>query len=284
MKKFILFILSIALILGALPSCSLQENTYIIRQCGYSDSIEKANTKIEYDLWSSPLPNYENIPQEITVEFNGESFNGVYTYSSIYTNEYYPTHQYRSKYNKGYIRVNPFGEITEYTASANNKAQDDSLHLPEQIYIDIAKKLLENRIDTEDYVIDIQFYELADWYVVDFRKYVNGFRTADWAGVALWPNGELAWFQSKMLGKISGENVPDFDVEKIYASIEDKLDVIYADSKEYYDEITYKNEEGDLVLTMLSETEYALVFGVSIDCRKGNVHSGDRISFVVTVE
>lgn len=275
MKKFILFILSISLILGALPSCSPQENTYIIR---FSDSIKDANNKSEC---TGALED-ENFDEEITVEFNGESFNGVYTqsYTNIY--EYYPTRRYRSE--NARMEINSFGEITGYSLTVNNEMQHNSTNLTEQDCIDIAKKLLEDRIDTEDYVIDVEFYELADWYVVDFRKYVNGFRTTDWAGVALWPDGEFAWFQSTMLGKISGENVPDFDVEKIYASIEDKLDVIYADSKEYYDEITYKNEEGDLVLTMLSETEYALVFGVSIDCRKGNVHSGDRISFVVTVE
>ncbi len=282
MKKFILFILSISLILGALPSCSLQENTYIIRQCGYSDSIKDANNKLEYAFWRTGALEDENFDEEITVEFNGESFNGVYTqsYTNIY--EYYPTRQYRSE--NARMEINSFGEITGYSLTVNNEMQHNSTNLTEQDCIDIAKELLENRIDTEDYVIDIEFYELADLYIVTFTKYVDGFRTADRASVALWPDGEFAWFQSTMLGKISGENVPNFDVEKIYASIEDKLDVIYADSKGYYDEITYKNEEGDLVLTMLSETEYALVFGVSIDCRKGNVHSGDRISFVVTVE
>ena len=105
----------------------------------------------------------------------------------------------------------------------------------------------------------------------------------DNASVTILNTGEVFSFYSCMFGKISADDMPELDREKITQAVEKKLDAIYQDVRGNYAAVKY--EKPIFSLTLLDDGTPVLYGGVGIqfEDRKGG-HTSDALKFVVTLK
>ncbi len=259
MKKF----LCMAIILSILALCGCAKTSeYSVLVYDFSDSPGGPETHQEYGVWFQDRKKDLSRPEKLSIQINDEEVVGEYEDSGIATYDYYPTHRYKLE-NGDNFDVDSEQRLTSYYWRKADK-DESGVMISEEESIAIAREFLSKIIDIKDYVIEIEYLEYWHMYEVTFTKYVDSYRTADEAVVSVLENGKLFDYSSTMLGRIPTDAKPDFDMAAVTEQVTARLDEMYAKAKTIYDKVEYSDYQ--YILTMVNETDFALVCTVQIEC------------------
>ncbi len=259
MKKF----LCMAIILSILALCGCAKTSeYSVLVYDFSDSPGGPETHQEYGVWFQDRKKDFSRPEKLSIQINGEEVVGEYEDSGIVPYNYYPTHRYNIDKDDRFEVDSEQRLISYYWGKADE--DESGVMISEEESIAIAKEFLSKIIDIKDYVVEASYSESWGFYDVTFTKYVGSYRTADKASFWVTKNGKLHNFRSTMLGRIPTDAKPDFDMAAVTEQVTARLDEMYAKAKTIYDKVEYSDYQ--YILTMVNETDFALVCTVQIEC------------------
>lgn len=237
----------------------LETPVYNILIASYSDGVEDLGLRREFELWANTNEEIqESRKGELTTKIDKEEFCGEYEYSRIRTYDYFKTHAYDGEDFTFYV-----DDDQKLTGFVKRNIGEIGAVLSEEECVQIAKDFIGGLTNVEDYEVAVTYLESVQRYEVDFRKYVGEYATADSAWVTVNIDGSIKTFSSTMLGKIPVDAQFDFDLEAAEAQVTARLDELFEAKQENYDSIEYSFE---FIVTMVSETEYALICNADIDC------------------
>lgn len=287
MKKTTCLII-IFLLIGLLCSCearphSANSDKYSIQICGYTDSIPGDDCEVEYKKWMGKSYYDSKADKNITIVVDGTTINATYLESRVQSPNCYATHMYIDNKNN-IFSVSSYGKLTSFFWG-NREIKGDT-KLTEEEYVGIAKKFLSTIGDVTHYNVEVNINKVANTYDVKFTKFVNETETVDTATVSVNQDGSLYSYSSFMFGQISEDVKINFDMDTVGKLVETRLNEIYGNVAENYDEFKYENIE--YTLTKTDEGKYALFCSAEI---KGIQHQGEynvvqneRIRFIIMEE
>ncbi len=287
MKKITCLII-IFLLIGLLCSCEARSHSstsdkYSIQICGYTDSIPGVDCEVEYDKWTGKSYYDSKADKDITIEVNGTTINATYLKSKVQSPNCYATHMYMDDENN-IFSVSSDGKLTSFFWG-NSEIKGDT-ELTEDEYVSIAKKFLSSIGDVTHYNVEVNINKVSKTYDVKFTKFVNETETVDTATVSVNRDGSLYSYSSFMFGQIEEDVKINFDMDTVGKLVETRLNEIYGNVAENYDEFKYENIE--YTLTKTEEGKYALFCSAEI---KGIHYQGEyiverneRIRFIIMEE
>lgn len=260
-----------------------ETSKYRILEVGFSDSASGAAHHIEFGYWAE-----ENLPvpdeKIVTVELGDITMTGEYDKSKRMSLTNYTSYVYWD-HEKGFFELDENGKLTaiykmqsgtDVDEGANKKASQEECQK-------IALQHLQKYADAGQYQIKSSYSETFSLYTFEFTKYIGEYRTADMATVYIGDTGEFQGMKLWMLNRIPADIEINFDCEAVEKEVFSKLDEIYSDVKQYYDEITY--ETYDVCVTILETGEVALYYTVDVDMffpvAGMQACTGELVSFVV---
>lgn len=104
----------------------------------------------------------------------------------------------------------------------------------EQECLEIARRFLIPYQDISNYQLEITKEADQGLYRFTFTKYVGGYPSVDQAIVTVHESGKLYSYSSFMLGKVP-DTVAEFEMAKLQKVITEKLDTLYAETKQHGD-------------------------------------------------
>ncbi|MBQ9762260.1 MAG: hypothetical protein IJV82_04185 [Oscillospiraceae bacterium] len=254
--------------------------SYAVMTCDFSDSISGVRLTREFDTRRGDVDE-KDIPESKTVIIKGQQRKGTFCGTERYGLRSYNEFNYNSA--QGKFRVDEDGNLTMcyWETSSNNGNK-----LTQEECLQIAKDFLSDRIDVDQYQLEVKYWEKFSKYEFTFRKYIGEFETMDLAQIVVLESGELSFFNSIMLDRIPSDLPIAFEQDKATAAVHAKLDALYAPVKDQYDSIEY--ELDPFQVTILENGETVLRCLVSIECKK-NIGEfiwvdGDRLELIIRNE
>lgn len=259
------------------------DSTYNVLICDFSDSGAVSGLHCEYSFWCNNIADSSSIPQIATVEVNGQTFRGTFDYHLNFPPNNYTEYQYSTQ-DVVMFSTDAHGNLTSYRLVNPKDTEKNDVSLTQDQCLKIAKSFMMEFVDTSHYQIKSEFCNELGEYRFAFTKYIGEYETADSATIYVSPTGEVTGFYASMLGKIPVSTPIEFDVDQITASINNKLNLLYADAKNVYDKIERKIEPQ--YVTILEDGQVALIVNADLTCTtyyQGGYSSdtGALISFVV---
>ena len=256
---------------------------YLIQLCSFSDSIPGITHQVEFHDWREGSFVDKEAAQKVKLPVGGDDFQAEYWKTEKAFLEFYYTHTYWDK-DRNTFSVTEDGQLSRYFFGKSKQADESGKIYSEAECREIAYAFLNNIVDADDYIVQSEYEAENKRYRVSFHKTVGGLDCADEANILVEENGHIYSFSSFMLGQIPTDATVDFDTKAIEAQLVERLDQIYADAKDVYDDIQY-----DFVyhtVTKDANGEYFLVSTVDIHCITdyGEVIGsiGERLSFVIS--
>ena len=228
--------------------------------------------KDEYEPWGLEYEKeYEdpNAPKTMTIEFDGKQYSGSYKYTKRMT---FAT--YRSAYYKNancWFVVDPEnGELQEFGLYKPGDLGEKTLEECRPI----AEALANKYINTEDYQLIMNTDERSvNTYV--YTKYIDGVETCARLSIVTDLNGDIKYFGRLMTDEVEAaikkdeigvreriKNLCSADSEK---TVEEKIDSIYTDTKNFTKEITNKT------IVVLDDDSIGVVYSVRVETRTGPI-------------
>ena len=266
MKKQIVSVLLIMFLLLPCFGCADKEaesNEYIVKVCGFSDSIPETDHKLEYSLWSEGKYTDTTIVKQVDFLLGNSQIKGSYKDSERKFYNCFSTHRYLDANNR-FFEIDSNQKLTSYFWGSAAIAQEPSAKLSADECKEIACSFLGKIVDIKDYTVSVNYDETNGKYSICFEKYIGTLKTADQATVVVEENGNLYSYTSSMLGHIPTDVVPEYDQTAVQQAIEAKLEKIYAKAKSTYDEVNY--DDFEYVLTKVTDTDFALVCVINVSC------------------
>lgn len=234
---------------------------YEVLVFGYSDSAGAADLEAEYlfadyEKYSSVQPQ-----SQVTLQIRNKTYIGYYQNTQYRSYHYYPVYEYFDSENNVFT-IDHTGKLVSFfwgksTADGKKLSQADCL----QIAMDFLKEI----VDISSYEVEITEDSVSECYVAEFTKYAGNLKTADSATVTVQYNGDIYSYASFMLDKVPADTkVDDIEPAAVTASINKRLDKIYADAKTKYDRIEYS--EPSVLLSITKDGNRCLVCYVDVRC------------------
>lgn len=267
-----------------LSGCGAKNGFGQIQVCGFSNSVSEINPRLEYTKWSKDAYVDSKQTKSMAVAINGTDYAGEYVNSDYAFGTYELRHTYKTA-NNIYFEVDSDRKPIacfwgEQESSGSEKSQADCEKIAEDLISETTGCSLK------DYQKSVRFDEELGLYTVTYIKYIGSIESEDQAEVQIDRYGNAYSFRATMLGKISVDNVPTFDLHSIDEEITKKLDTLTKDARKSYDSVEY----GDFVytLSMTDPDAYALLCTVDVKCinRAGeyDMETGEKIQFVISLE
>ena len=263
----------------------MKEFHYNVQVCGYTDSVPGAEYSLEFPLWYSESYEENKLKGE-KFEWKKDdiSLTGTYKDSAVRKYEYDPTHRFEGKDGHDF-EIDENGTLVYFYLGWE---RDDSAKqsFSQEQCVEIAKKFFLKMVENADsYRVTVMYNDTFKDYSVIFTKYVDSWKTADQAEIRVNPTtGKIFSYRATMIEQMDANAKLNLDQAKLDAVVTEKLDQIFEKAKEKYDEVNYG--EYSYVLTKVSESEYAVVCEVSVDCveKEGeyNMVFSGSMSFVIT--
>lgn len=233
-----------------------------VKISSYSDSSIGIEHKIEYDKWASSSVKEFSGDENITLEIGGKTIIGKHNNSKIVRLNNFQTEKYKTE-NGDSFEVDHNNKLTAYYWSINKTDNEASVTLTQEACLKIANDFLNNIVDVNDYIITVNYDEDSKIYDIHYRKYSGDIELADYARISVRDCGALFSFYSSMLGRIENNAEHGFDMNEVEKAVIEKLDKIYLEAREKYDEISYRDLE--YVLTLDESNNYIIVCTLNID-------------------
>lgn len=231
---------------------------------GYGDGGEITVAKEEINLihtWEQR----SNAPKNLTIDFEGKSYNGEYTetqFSSYYGCDY---DEYLCKEEDGNdyifgINVESGKTIRYHRVRKTEFTLDESERKPREECLEIALQCL-NKYTSGEYELSSERYD--KWSTEDgmyqfyFTKKINGILTKDVVNVSVNTSGEICSFNFNTAPMLNDASVPKVDLDKADKAVEERLaEIIYEDKETSF---------GDKYLTRLKDGKYGIVYNINVE-------------------
>ena len=285
-KNAIPVILSLLLIF-AIAVYSENAHSYRAYVIGSSLSASGTEYKAEKNIYEKEEKDEASAPKTATLSVNGYTLEATYSHSEKSFPDNYYKRIYLGRTPTHHLYFDSSGQLLSFHWTDMNKeikAKVAKEHTREEC-LAIAKDFILNnvsdKIDFAEYSVE-ETRSFENRYAFRFRKYINGYATTDEATVTVLKNGFLFDFVSHMFGKISADDMPNLNREKIVRTAEKKLDVIYKDAKGKFAAVKY--EEPDLLFVLLDDGSPAIRYRVSARFEDGTGGSfGESVSLLITL-
>ena len=199
----------------------------------------RGNHNCEYDLWAGSFYEDPEAEKELTININGEYVTGTYWDTILRRPEIYTSASYN--FDGGTFLVNEIGTLVVYLLSSSDELNEPSpVPLTQERCEMNAIAFLEEFVDLTHYRMEVEREEDLNRYVFTFTKYLNNIPTTDFVEVCVLDNGKIKYFTSINLGVVPSASNIMFDYHKAEQAVYQKLDTIYAEEKEEYDDVVYK--------------------------------------------
>ena len=248
---------------------------------GLSDGV-LSYAEVEYQIQSEN--DYPQIPQELTASLLlfGSIYTGTYTKTSYVGYNYYPCYEYKTADGAMLFKYSPDGELV--AVSRKGLRYDDSEKCSKEFILQNAENFMRQFVDTSLYRVNITYYEQYAQYVVEYVKYIGDIPTADRAELTFTPAGELAFYSSSLLGKISSQEKMPIVVDEALYLVHQRLTAIYEPIKAKCDYLVY--EQPSCVITLLSDGAWALIVEADVDACTNTGYGeieimGSEVRFIV---
>ena len=278
-------ILSLALVF-TLSACSDDTFSYTAFLVDHSDSAAGVDYQVEMDVAEAEKKNDSSAPKTVTLNISGCALEGTYSHSEMGPFSNYYEHIYYGRSKTHELRLDDSGQINFFIwPDLKNELKTKSEKvLTEEECLAIAKDFILNtvsaKVNLDEYTIE-KIEKQKDTYHFVFTKYINGFATADEARVRVLKNGYVYSYSSTMFGRISADDVPKLDQEKVVRTIEKKLDSIYQDVKSKYDSVNY--EEPEFYVAILKDGKPAIYCVVTVRFKQSSgLSHGEAVSMIIT--
>jgi hypothetical protein len=236
-------------------------NNYQILEFSFSDAISGAAHSVEYTYW-----NDKNLvePNEktVTVNLGNMQVTGNYDQSQKRDSNNFVTHEYDIP-QIGTFEIDENGILTRFHLLSTSN-QHDAKELSQEECQKIAEQFMQSYVDVEQYRVEGSYSETFEEYEFWFTKYIGEHRTADEAVVSVTKTGVVISFKSFMLGRVPISTEVDYDYQEIEKEVFSKLEGIYADVKQYCDDIYYETAAHQV--TILENGEIGLLYYVDVTC------------------
>ena len=251
----------------------------------FSDSIPSVKHETEYVF--ADYEKYKDAPIDDTVEIiiNGTKYSGKYQGSEYIAYNIFPSYVYLTEEGVEFL-IDETGMLTHYFWK-DEPLQDTKKTKDECVMI--ARDFLAGYVDVDQYEIEVDDHpDGRELYEVKFYKKLGDFQTTDTAWVTVKADGSIYLYSSFMLGKVDKDAISaaSVDLEKIRASVNERLNSIYKDVKDYYSRVEY--DEKYVELTTLKDGSLGVIYTVDvrfIETRgEYEIWRSERISFVVLID
>ena len=257
---------------------------YPVLICGQSGSALFSKLEAEERY---VFPDYEKykdtiVEECVELQINGESYSGKYLSTRYLGDNYFPSYEYSTGI--GSVFVNDLGMPTSCFWG------DTSLHGEEKTKDEctkIACDFLARIVDIDRYEMDVT--EETTWhYKVRFMKKLGDLETGDYATVTVKKDGNLYSYASFMLDRVPTElfSADAIDMEKVKASVDNKLSVMLQDVKDQYSRIDFETTHTSF--TVLKDGTPAITYVVDVDFIQDDgeydTHMGELLSFAVKLD
>ena len=250
---------------------------YVALEIGSFDTIDGGNHISEYPIWNPEMLNYhqdQSAPKEVSVIFNGKTYEGNYQKTSVSIPNTYLTHRYEGE--NVYFETNDVtGELT--SISFIYEPSNDAT-LTEIDCKVIADSIADDYIVLNDYRIETTSFDIYENIVYSFTYYreINGYKTSDSLTVSIDGNGKIFSFGMNSLGAFEEVESVTYNSEKGQNAINSKLNDIYKgkSSRKGY---TIDNT----ILVRLEDGNVALLYTVSNQFENDNVTHQSQVQLLV---
>ena len=261
------------------------ESNYEAFVVGSSLSASGIEYAVEKDIYTVKEKTDPTAPPTVTLTISGYTLEGTYSHSRMNLPNNYYKHIYYGRNSIHELYLDDSGQITAFfwPDLRTESKKKDEMELTEEECLKIAKDFILNtvsaKVNLDEYVVR-QTEEQADNYWFVFTKHINGFATIDEARVRVSKNGYVYSYSSTMFGRISAEDMPKLDQNKLTKTIENKLDTIYQEVKGKFAAVKY--EEPKLRLMLLDDGTPAVYCSVTVRFEIGKGGSiSDLVSMVI---
>lgn len=222
----------------------------------------------------------KEVPKEATVKVGDNHYFGELSSTGYEWCNYFPMHLYNTPRGDNF-GLDDEGKLIFFYQSKPGITST----LSKDKCVTIATNFMKDKIDLSQYTVSVTSDSEEKVHTVTFQKYINGFRTADYAEVDVTYSGKIWSYVSFMLGRIpipQSFDVTDADAEKIIESMYARLDSIYKVKEEENVRIEYTPPE--LYLTILKDGRYAFIGSVKVRRIVNDEYRGALIEMLVILD
>lgn len=242
------------------------ESAYKVLEIGYSGTARGAKHSTEYifpanDKSRTPQVEPQLEGQEASIVVGNQKFTGEYTKSVYrYRNDY----QYKLYKTADGVEFS-FDDTGTLSSFYSGNIEPKGEFRTEQECIEIATSFVKPLLNLQDYTVECCQSEQLDAYEITFTKYLNGYKTSDYAEVSILYDGEVFSYHANMLGRIPADTMPDIDHDTMVEAVYQKLDEIYEEVT-IYDELTYDDVDAwKFTYTVLEDGSPAMLCTMHVE-------------------
>ena len=250
---------------------------YEALELGGYDSLDGGAHATEYMLSDVKVGvSYQDVtaPAEAVVTFQGQTYSGTYSKSSIRTLNLYVSHKY--------IGDDAFFEINAETGQLSSilimREFTHQATLDESACRQIADAIADDYITLSDYQVTLSaqdYYENKLYSYMYYRE-VNGYKTSDQIHVILDGNGILSSFTMYMPGAFAAPQAAVYNKELADAALQTKLTAIYSGIPAQKD-----HEVNSVTLVRLEDGSCGFLYTVSNSFQEGDMITGSMVDILV---
>lgn len=229
--------------------------------CDFSDSVSEATHEREYEFADHEKFDDRKAQQSLELTVGDTTYTGEYKALDYRGCNYFPVYQYADEAGNRF-GVDDHGLLVSYFRGTS---ADGTGSMTEEQCLQIAKDFLGKLVDLSQYDVSAENSTYTNGYTFSFTKVIGNVKTADTASVTILPDGSLYSYSSFMLGRIDKNSIQcQPDVESAIASVQEKLDQVYANAKKTYSRVEYNTPYVEL--TVLKDGSPALVCYTDVSC------------------
>ena len=285
MKKIFLAAFCVALVFS-LVACKEKVLSYEVFTVGSSLSASGTEYKVEKDIHEVAKKTDSSRPQTASLTINGKTITGTYSHSEKRFPDNFYQHIYYGKSTTNKMCFDDSGKLVKliWPEMAKEYDTETTKELTEEECLAIAKDFILNmfsdKVNLDEYTVN-SVEGTSQEYKFEFKKYITGFATADKTRITVLKDGTVYLYNSTMFDKISANDMPTLDQDKLVQVAEKKLDSIYQDTKGKHDTVIYGKPE--FYLTLLEDGNPVLYCTVSVRFEDGKGGSfSEMVSMIIT--
>lgn len=273
-------LLTVAIILFAmLGGCGEKEMAYKVLESGSSDGMDKGKHTSDIQEWSYEKRNPHDdatAPAEMSVTFDGVTYNGTYQRSYTTMPNTFVSHRYKGKTENGKT-VNfsvhaqthklAFISISYKLVQEATKDEDECRK--------IADAIADDYISMKDYKVKVDKNESLSYTYTYYRE-VSGYETADRMRIVVGGDGVVRSCDVSQLGTFKGVSKLAIDEEKATVAIEAKLQEMYG-----HLDVEMEHWVSKIEWVKTADGQIGRLYEIQVDFRDGQFLTGSVVELLL---
>lgn len=247
---------------SAFNTSNAQDSFYKPLLCDIPDSLTEVGYQRESTVFHQERTVIPEEKQQLMIEIDRTILTGEYQYS-IQKASGYQEHRYNSENYSFTVDSNQ--NLTSLLYYQKSSDISESKNMTDQELIVLAKQFLQSYrpdIDQDLYEVSVVYLDSFKAYDVKFIRKFGEIDLNESAEILIDKEGTIQCFSSYDLGQFPSELTVSYDLEAAKASIEQRLNNLYASIKDRYDEITYNYH---FYLTLIAPDTVGLACSVEVN-------------------